>query len=132
MKSVKRFFHAAGLLTVAVAVLSISMAAQQEVNPDHFDDQPAVAKASKSAPAQKQSVVVAAKETPVVTASNQRYPILVRTTALGAVDEDNFWTVVAVGTLTALGVHAGISQPVSCLCRHAMRDAGPSAGRRRG
>jgi hypothetical protein len=97
MKSVKRFFQAAGLLTAAVAALSISMAAQQEVNPDHFDDQPAVAKASKSAPkparpaaakkpspvaqstvkaksapAQKPSAVVAAKETPVVTASNQR------------------------------------------------------------
>jgi hypothetical protein len=51
MKSVKNSVQAMALLFSAVVVLSLSMAAQQEVSPDHFDDNPVVAKKSKPAPA---------------------------------------------------------------------------------
>jgi hypothetical protein len=57
MKFVKQAVQAMALLFAAVVVLSTSMAAQQEVSPDHFDDNPVVVKKSK--PASKQ---VAAKK----------------------------------------------------------------------
>jgi hypothetical protein len=51
-----------GLLFATVALLSISMAAQQEVSPDHFDDNPVVVKKSKPAP--KAQRVAAKKPSP--------------------------------------------------------------------
>jgi hypothetical protein len=56
MKSVKQSVQAMALLFAAVVVLSISMAAQQEVSPDHFDDNPVVVKKSKQAPAASKRV----------------------------------------------------------------------------
>jgi hypothetical protein len=51
-----------GLLFAAVVLLSISMSAQQEVSPDHFDDNPVVTKKLKPAP--KAAKQVAAKPSP--------------------------------------------------------------------
>ncbi|HXO37271.1 MAG TPA: hypothetical protein VN872_01465 [Candidatus Acidoferrum sp.] len=50
MKFAKRSMSGIGLLFSAVVLLSISMSAQQEVSPDHFDDNPVVTKKSKPAP----------------------------------------------------------------------------------
>jgi hypothetical protein len=50
MKLAKQSLSGIGLLFVAVALLSISMSAQQEVSPDHFDDNPVVTKKLKPAP----------------------------------------------------------------------------------
>ena len=50
MKFAKRSIPGIGLLFAAVVLLSISMSAQQEVSPDHFDDNPVVTKKLKSAP----------------------------------------------------------------------------------
>jgi hypothetical protein len=58
MKSVKNSVQAMALLFAAVVMLSISMAAQQEVSPDHFDDNPVVARKSKPAPAASRQVAV--------------------------------------------------------------------------
>lgn len=49
-----------GMLFAVVILLSISMLAQQEVSPDHFDDNPVVTKKSKPAP--KPAKQVAAKK----------------------------------------------------------------------
>jgi hypothetical protein len=61
MKFVKQSLPGMGLLFAAVVVLlSTSMLAQQEVSPDHFDDNPVVTKKSKPAP--KPAKQVAAKK----------------------------------------------------------------------
>jgi hypothetical protein len=94
MKFAKQTVRGIGLMFAAVAVLSISMAAQQEVSPDHFDDNPVVARKPKAhvpakqaathkpspvthaaskpktAPTQRQSAQ--AQSAPVQTASNVR------------------------------------------------------------
>jgi hypothetical protein len=49
-----------GMLFAAVVLLSISMSAQQEVSPDHFDDNPVVT--TKSKPAPKPAKQIAAKK----------------------------------------------------------------------
>jgi hypothetical protein len=59
MKFVKQSLPGMGLLFAAVVLLSTSMSAQQEVSPDHFDDNPVVTKKSK--PARKPVKQVAAK-----------------------------------------------------------------------
>jgi len=58
MKFAKRSMPGFGLLFAAVVLLSISMSAQQEVSPDHFDDNPVVTKKSKPAPKQAKQVAV--------------------------------------------------------------------------
>jgi hypothetical protein len=50
MKFAKRSIPGIGLVFAAVVLLSMSMSAQQEVSPDHFDDNPVVTKQSKPAP----------------------------------------------------------------------------------
>jgi hypothetical protein len=60
MKFAKQSVRGIGLLFAAAVALSISMAAQQEVSPDHFDDNPVVAKKSKPAP--KAASQIAAKK----------------------------------------------------------------------
>lgn len=60
MKLAKPSLPGIGMLFAAVVLLSISMLAQQEVSPDHFDDNPVVAKKSKPAP--KPAKQVAAKK----------------------------------------------------------------------
>ena len=60
MKFAKQSLPGIGLLFAAVVLLSISMSAQQEVSPDHFDDNPVVTKKSKPAP--KPAKQVAAKK----------------------------------------------------------------------
>lgn len=50
MKFAKQFIPGIGLVFAAVVLMSISMSAQQEVSPDHFDDNPVVSKQSKPAP----------------------------------------------------------------------------------
>jgi hypothetical protein len=60
MKFAKQSIPGIGLLFAAVVLLSISMSAQQEVNPDHFDDNPVVSKKSTQAP--KPAKQVAAKK----------------------------------------------------------------------
>jgi hypothetical protein len=60
MKFAKQFLSGIGMLFAGVVLLSISMSAQQEVSPDHFDDNPVVAKKSKPAP--KPAKQVAAKK----------------------------------------------------------------------
>jgi hypothetical protein len=50
MKFAKPSIPGIGLLFGAVVLLSISMSAQQEVSPDHFDDNPVVTKKSKPVP----------------------------------------------------------------------------------
>jgi len=62
MKFAKRSMPGFGLLFAAVVLLSISMSAQQEVSPDHFDDNPVVTKKLKPAP--KAAKQVAAKPSP--------------------------------------------------------------------
>lgn len=49
-----------GILFAVVVLSSISMSAQQEVSPDHFDDNPVVTKKSKPEP--KPAKQVAAKK----------------------------------------------------------------------
>lgn len=49
-----------GLLFAGTALLSLSLAAQQEVSPDHFDDQPVVA----HKPAARPNKTVASKKKP--------------------------------------------------------------------
>jgi len=51
MKFAKQSVRGIGLLFAAAVALPISIAAQQEVSPDHFDDTPVVAKKSKPVPA---------------------------------------------------------------------------------
>jgi hypothetical protein len=58
MKSAKRSILGIGLTFTAVTLLSISMSAQQEVSPDHFDDNPVVSKKAKSAPKPAKQVAV--------------------------------------------------------------------------
>jgi hypothetical protein len=60
MKFVKPSLPGMGFLFAAVVFLSISMSAQQEVSPDHFDDNPVVTRKSKPAP--KPAKQVAAKK----------------------------------------------------------------------
>lgn len=60
MRFTKQSLPGIGMLFAAVVLLSISMSAQQEVSPDHFDDNPVVAKKSKPAP--KPAKQVAAKK----------------------------------------------------------------------
>jgi len=60
MKLAKPSLPGIGLLFAAVVLLSISMSAQQEVSPDHFDDNPVVTKKAK--PAHKPAKQVAAKK----------------------------------------------------------------------
>ena len=60
MKFVKQSLPGIGMLFAAVLFLSMSMSAQQEVSPDHFDDNPVVAKKAKPAP--KPAKQVAAKK----------------------------------------------------------------------
>lgn len=60
MKFAKQSIPGIGLVFAAVVLLSMSMSAQQEVSPDHFDDNPVVTKQSKPAP---KSARVAAKKT---------------------------------------------------------------------
>ncbi len=60
-----------GLFFAAAVALSISMAAQQEVNPDHFDDNPVVEKKSKPAPAKQ---VTAKKPKPATRAALKPKP----------------------------------------------------------
>jgi Na+-transporting methylmalonyl-CoA/oxaloacetate decarboxylase gamma subunit len=50
MKFSKRSIAGIGLVFAAVVLLSMSMSAQQEVSPDHFDDNPVATKQSKPAP----------------------------------------------------------------------------------
>lgn len=60
MKLAKPSLPGIGMLFAVVVLLSISMLAQQEVSPDHFDDNPVVTKKSKPAP--KPAKQVAAKK----------------------------------------------------------------------
>ena len=60
MKFAKQSLPGIGMLFAAVLFLSMSMSAQQEVSPDHFDDNPVVTKTSKPAP--KAAKQVAAKK----------------------------------------------------------------------
>jgi len=60
MKLAKPSLPGIGVLFAAVVLLSISVSAQQEVSPDHFDDNPVVTKKSK--PANKPAKQVAAKK----------------------------------------------------------------------
>lgn len=60
MKSAKPSLPGIGMLFAVVVLLSISMFAQQEVSPDHFDDNPVVTRKSKPAP--KPAKQVAAKK----------------------------------------------------------------------
>jgi hypothetical protein len=60
MKFVKQSLPGIGMLFAAVLFLSTSMSAQQEVSPDHFDDNPLVTKKSK--PAAKPAKQVATKK----------------------------------------------------------------------
>ena len=60
MKLAKPSLPGIGMLFALVILLSISMLAQQEVSPDHFDDNPVVTKKSKPAP--KPAKQVAAKK----------------------------------------------------------------------
>jgi hypothetical protein len=69
MKFAKQTVRGIGLLFAAVVVLSISMAAQQEVSPDHFDDNPVVAPKPKAHASAKQ--VAARKPSPVTHAVNK-------------------------------------------------------------
>jgi hypothetical protein len=73
MKFAKQSVRGIGLLFAAAAALSISMAAQQEVNPDHFDDNPVVAKKSKPAPAPAKQVA-AKKPDPASHAAHKPKP----------------------------------------------------------
>jgi len=50
MKFAKPSLPGIGLMFAAIVLLSISMSAQQEVSPDHFDDNPVVTKKAKPAP----------------------------------------------------------------------------------
>ena len=92
MKFAKQSVRGIGLLFVAAVALSISMAAQQEVSPDHFDDNPIVAKKSKPAPASAKQVatkkpspatraVLKLKPAPVQHESAQTAPAPVQTAA---------------------------------------------------
>jgi hypothetical protein len=60
MKLAKPSLPGIGLLLATVVLLSISMLAQQEVSPDHFDGNPVVTKTAK--PAHKPAKQVAAKK----------------------------------------------------------------------
>jgi hypothetical protein len=60
MKLAKPSLPGIGLLFAAVILLSISMSAQQEVSPDHFDDNSLVTKNAK--PAHKPAKQAAAKK----------------------------------------------------------------------
>lgn len=60
MKLAKPSLPGIGMLFAAVVLLSISVLAQQEVSPDHFDDNPVVTKKSKPGP--KPAKQVAAKK----------------------------------------------------------------------
>jgi hypothetical protein len=60
MRFAKPSLPGIGMLFAAVVLLSISMSAQQEVSPDHFDDNPVVTKKSKPSP--KPAKQVAAKK----------------------------------------------------------------------
>jgi len=90
MKFAKRSIPGIGLLFAAVVLLSISMSAQQEVSPDHFDDNPVVTKKSKPAPKAAKQVaarkpspashaVLKPKVTPVQHESAQSSPAPVQT-----------------------------------------------------
>jgi hypothetical protein len=57
MKFAKQSLPGIGMLFAAVLLLSMSMSAQQEVSPDHFDDNPVVTKKSKPAPKPAKQVV---------------------------------------------------------------------------
>jgi len=92
MKFAKQSVRGIGLLFVAAVALSISMAAQQEVSPDHFDDNPIVAKKSKPAPASAKQIaakkpspatraVLKMKPAPVQHESAQTAPAPVQTAA---------------------------------------------------
>jgi hypothetical protein len=92
MKFAKQSVRGIGLFFAAVVALSISMAAQQEVSPDHFDDNPVVAKKSKSAPAPAKQVaakkpgpaaniILKSKPVPVQHESAQTAPAPVQTAA---------------------------------------------------
>jgi hypothetical protein len=92
MKLAKQFVRGIGLFFAAVVALSISMAAQQEVSPDHFDDNPVVAKKSKPAPAPAKQVaakkpgpaaniILKSKPVPVQHESAQTAPAPVQTAA---------------------------------------------------
>lgn len=50
MKLAKPSLPGIGVLFAVVVLMSISMLAQQEVSPDHFDDNPVVTKKSKPTP----------------------------------------------------------------------------------
>lgn len=50
MKLAKLSFRGTGMLFAVVVLMSISMLAQQEVSPDHFDDNPVVTQKSKPTP----------------------------------------------------------------------------------
>ncbi|HEV7553043.1 MAG TPA: hypothetical protein VGP65_15255 [Candidatus Angelobacter sp.] len=58
MKSAKRSILGIGVMFTAVIFSSISMSAQQEVSPDHFDDNPVVSKKAKPAPKPAKQVAV--------------------------------------------------------------------------
>ena len=60
MKFAKQSLPGIGMLFAAVLLLSMSMSAQQEVSPDHFDDNPVITKKSK--PAAKPAKQVSAKK----------------------------------------------------------------------
>jgi len=60
MKLAKPSIPGIGVLFAAVVLLSISVSAQPEVSPDHFDDNPVVTKKAKPAP--KPAKQVAAKK----------------------------------------------------------------------
>jgi hypothetical protein len=90
MKFVKQSVRGIGLLFAAVVALTISMAAQQEVSPDHFDESPVVAKKSKPAPTPAKhvaakkpspatSAVLKSKPAPVQHESAQTAPAPVQT-----------------------------------------------------
>jgi hypothetical protein len=89
MKFAKQSIPGIGLLFAAVVLLSISMSAQQEVSPDHFDDNPVAAKNSKPAPkptkvaAKKPSAAsraaLKAKAAPAQRESAQSTPVTVQT-----------------------------------------------------
>lgn len=72
MKLAKPSLPGIGMLFAAVLFLSISMSAQQEVNPDHFDDNPVVTKKSKPAPRPAKQVAAKKPSAPSGAALNPK------------------------------------------------------------
>jgi hypothetical protein len=87
MKFAKQSIPGIGLLFAAVVLLSISMSAQQEVSPDHFDDNPVAAKKPAPKPAKVAAkkpsaasrAALKAKAAPTQRESAQSTPVTLQT-----------------------------------------------------